>query len=455
MIKKTFASQLRINMASGVVITIITFAVTAISYPIYLHFLGYEKYGVWLVLSTVLTFAQLGNLGINSAITKIVAEEYGNNNMEAVQQYITVAIILLLLSGSMALIVILIFKTQIISAFKLSHDNSVLVSWLLPYIGVLSVYVFVVEACNSILSGLGRMDLANSAQATGRLTVLGVSSIMLYYGYGVSSLIIANFLSYFVINLQTVAHIRKIIGNTIVTIVPFNTILVKRLVRISSVVFVSSVVNMLLDPFNKIMLSRYAGVSAIPVYDLAFKGTMQIRGLIASALSAIMPEVSRLTAKIDLQAANRIVHINIRSLKLILLSGLFFFLPVYIFSGDILKLWLGKNFVPEVPFAFRVLLISVLISLLAVPAYHTLLGLGKVYHTMISHILVSFLNLSIVIWIVITNPLSLASNIYFAIIAGQCGSTMYLLWYQRKTLLTMIRYNSIFDRVETNDVISS
>jgi hypothetical protein len=31
-------------------------------HPIYLHFLGYEKYGVWLVLATVLTFVQLGNL---------------------------------------------------------------------------------------------------------------------------------------------------------------------------------------------------------------------------------------------------------------------------------------------------------------------------------------------------------------------------------------------------------
>jgi len=73
MIKKLFRSQLRINMASGVAATIINIAVLAVGYPIYLHFLGYEKYGVWLVLATVLSFAQLGNLGIGQAVMKLVA----------------------------------------------------------------------------------------------------------------------------------------------------------------------------------------------------------------------------------------------------------------------------------------------------------------------------------------------------------------------------------------------
>ncbi len=70
MIKKLFSSQLRINMASGFVTTVINLIVLAIAYPVYLHFLGYETYGVWLILATVLTFAQLGNLGISSGFVE-------------------------------------------------------------------------------------------------------------------------------------------------------------------------------------------------------------------------------------------------------------------------------------------------------------------------------------------------------------------------------------------------
>lgn len=81
MIKKLLSSQLRINVMSGIVTAIISTVSMAAAYPICLHFLGYEKYGVWLVLATVLTFAQLGDLGISPAIIKLVAEEYGRGNI--------------------------------------------------------------------------------------------------------------------------------------------------------------------------------------------------------------------------------------------------------------------------------------------------------------------------------------------------------------------------------------
>ena len=60
-------------MVSGPVTTVVNAVAMLIAYPV-LHFLGYEKYGVWLVLATVLTFAQLGDLGIGSAVTKLVPE---------------------------------------------------------------------------------------------------------------------------------------------------------------------------------------------------------------------------------------------------------------------------------------------------------------------------------------------------------------------------------------------
>ena len=59
MLERLFHSQLRINMVSGMMAAIGSTAVLAIGYPLYLHLLGYEQYGVWLVLTTVLTFTQL------------------------------------------------------------------------------------------------------------------------------------------------------------------------------------------------------------------------------------------------------------------------------------------------------------------------------------------------------------------------------------------------------------
>lgn len=107
MIKRALSSQLRINMVSGVVTTVVNTAVLAVAYPIYLHFLGYEKYGVWLVLATVLTFAQLGNLGMGPAVMKLVVEEYGRGDIKGIQPCVTTALALLCVSGTVALMVVL------------------------------------------------------------------------------------------------------------------------------------------------------------------------------------------------------------------------------------------------------------------------------------------------------------------------------------------------------------
>ena len=53
-LKNLFRSQLRINIISGAATTVINTVALMITYPVYLHFLGYERYGLWLVLSAVL-----------------------------------------------------------------------------------------------------------------------------------------------------------------------------------------------------------------------------------------------------------------------------------------------------------------------------------------------------------------------------------------------------------------
>jgi len=148
-------------MASGAVTTVINSLALVVAFPIYLHFLGYDRYGVWLVLTTVLSFAQLGNLGISKAVMKLVAEEYGRGDIKGIQRCVTTALALLSLSGMVVLAVILVLEDQIIGAFKLTGENAAMISSLLPYIGCLSIYVFIVQALNAVPSGLGRIDLAN------------------------------------------------------------------------------------------------------------------------------------------------------------------------------------------------------------------------------------------------------------------------------------------------------
>jgi len=369
MIKRLFSSQLRINMVSGTVATAINAVVMVIAYPVYLHFLGYEKYVVWLILATVLTF-----------------------------------------------------------------QNAVIASHLLPYIAFLSVCVMFVQVLNAAISGLGRMDLANYILSGGRVVTVSTSSILLWLGNGIESLLIGNTLSYIFVGGASVFVIRKTVNIRLLRLDNLDTQRCKRVLRFGGGVFGGSLVSMFLHPFNKLMLARYAGVSSIPIYEIAFNGSMQVRALIETGLRALMPAISRIGATITVYAKHRISQINRRAMRLIFLFGIPTCGGLIIFLTPLLKFWLKQRFVDELPIAFRIMLISTFLSLLGVPAYYTFLGLGMVRYTLISHIILSGVSALIILTMVFIWHTISVETVSWSILTATALTTLYLNWQNKRRM---------------------
>jgi len=441
MIGLILGSQLRRNMVSGVVATIVNTAVMLVSYPLCLSYLGYEKYGVWLILTTVLTFVQMGgNLGIESAVTKLVAEEYGRRNIRGIESYLLMAMVILSTSGTVGFFIILFFKFQIVSLFNLTGDNAVLALHLLPYIGLLCIYMFNISALNTTLSGLGRMDLTNYVQLTGGIIFLCVTVLLLRAGLGVESLLIASAVLYLVIHILSIVLIRRILGMRILRVNNWNWQRLKKLLRFGTGMVGSSFLNMLISPFNKFILSNRVGVASIPIYELAYRGSMQARSLIEVGFRALMPEVSKLGAEMGEGASNRILNIYRRSMRLVLLGGV----PLLITTMFVInytplfKIWLGSKFVDEMPKAFCIMLLGAVLGLIGVPAYHTLIGLSRVRHIVISHIIQSGMNVALVTGIVLSGLSLTITHVVWMTAISMGGSTVYLIW-QKYRVMTSIQ----------------
>lgn len=436
MLKKLLSSQLRVNMASGVLMAAINIVVLGIAYPVYLHFLGYEKYGVWLVLATVLSFVQMGgNLGIQSAVMKLVAEEYGRKNIRGVQSYAGMAIATLTVSGTVGLVAVLCLKMQIIRAFRLGGDNAILASRLLPYIGLLCIYIFIVRVLNATLSGLGRMDLANYIQTGGRIVAVAVAAVLLYSGRGIESLLIGNTLSYVFIHVVSLICIWRITHIHLLRLRNLDAQRGKRLLRFGGAVFGGSVISMLFSPFNKLMLSRYVGVASVPIYDIAFRGSVQVRSLVQAGLRPLMPEISRLSANMTRNAKARISQIYRRAMRFIFLFGTPVCGGLIMSITPLLKFWLGPRFVDELPIAFRIMLASVFLNLLSVPSYYTLQGLGMVRYTLIAHIILSGVSAVIILTIILVGHDISVEKVCCAALTATAISTLYLRWNNKQRVL--------------------
>lgn len=389
MMRRLFSSQLRVNMASGVVTSILNIAVLGVAYPVYLSFLDYELYGIWLVLAVVLNLAQLGDLGISQAVTKLVAEEYGQNNIRNIESYVFTALAVLCVSGSVILLIVLRFDRQIIGLFKLSVANEAIALKLLPYVGILSVYVLMVQLFGATLSGLGRMDITNYCRTLNKVITVGIATILLWKGYGIESLLLGNVFAFITMNAVCLIFIRRTAKIRFLKTARLDTQRLKKLLNFGGTVFGSSIMAMLLGPFNKMMLSRYAGVELVPIYEIAYNSAVRIRALVESALRPIMPEISILSQRTAGTTIKRIRAINRKSMALIIFGGLPLFAILLLVARPLLQLWLQEKYNEAIPMAFRLMLVCTFVSLVGVPAFHTLLGLGKAKCYLVSSMIVA------------------------------------------------------------------
>lgn len=420
-------------MASGTITTVVNMLIVAVSYPLYLHFLGYEKYGVWLVLTTVISFAQLADLGIGPAVMKLVAEEHGRSNPMGIRHYVSAALLLLCSSGVLVLATLLIMKEPIVAVFKLNDRNSLMVLWLLPYIGGLSIYVLVVQMFGSVLSGLGRMDLTNYAQTLGGVVQVVVSGSLLVMGFDVKGLLLGSIGSYLVIHVITLMQIRRIEPLKLMRKESISIGHCFHLLRFGKSLFMGSLISMLLNPFNRVIVARYAGVAAVPVYEIAFTGCMRVRALFEVGLRSIVPEISRISADMSAHAKNSIAMMHRRSLRLILLSGVPLYAVLFLLAPVLLKVWLRGRFAGATPMAFRVMLIGTFLSLVGVPAYYTLLGLGRVRHNLGSLALQAIVNAMSVLMVLALSKASVNSIVCCTSLA-MGASTIYLLLQYRRAV---------------------
>jgi O-antigen/teichoic acid export membrane protein len=405
-------------------------AVTALSYPFYLHFLGYEKYGVWLILSTIMNIAQLSNLGLAPAVVKLVAEEYGRRNTHGIQSTLSSATVILIISGCVAFIILLFFKMQIINLFKLTDGNARIALSLLPYMGLLTIYVFIVQVSSAALAGLGRMDLATYSDAGGRILIPVLSLILLYAGFDMKSMVIASALSYAFIHGVNVYLIRRLGDFSFYQTKNYNLQYVAKLLKIGSGMFGSSLVNILAGPFNKIMISRFIGVSSVPIYEITYNSSMYIRSLVESGIKAISPEVSRVSAVISPDAVRRIKQLNKQSIKTILIIAVPLWTVLMVFAAPILSIWLQNKYMEILPVVFRAMLIGVFMNLLAVPAFYILLGMGKTHQIFISYVVQSCTNVMMVMGLVLINRLNIV-NIAYAFMTSMALASFYLVWQKR------------------------
>jgi O-antigen/teichoic acid export membrane protein len=395
-------SQFNRNMGAGSIMALVSVCLSIVSYPIYLHYLGYHRYGLWLVLSVVASVAQLGNLGIPWALMKLVAEDHGHGDWEGVKTYINISCGILLAVGLIFLGAVILIRSYILYWFKLSGADAKIVFSMLPYVAVLSLLVLLFSTFNATVGGLGRMDLTSYNETLVQVLIVLFCAFMLYLGFDLRGMVIGTLSGYAMAQVISFVQVQRMMPIPLLARTHMSRHKARQLLSTGGWILGSSVFTMMLLPFTRLMLSRYAGLEAVAVNDVCLTGSLRVKTIFDAAFRPMMPEVSSLQVK-----GNADLHSRVRSIdRKALLVAFAFALPTFIglmtVMNPLLHVWLHRSFNPLLPNTFRIALVGAFASLLGASAYYMLIGLGNArdaaYSTAILFIVNAAVLLALAFW---------------------------------------------------------
>lgn len=434
-VKTLFGTQLRQNILSGTIMSAVGCLLIFVAYPAYLRSLGYEAYGIWLLLNTITTFSQLGNLGIAQALSRQLSEEVGANNLGAVSSCITTALFAMLCAGLFT-VLFFCFGCRALLVPFLYPSQIAFIAPLLPWIGVASACAMVAEVIAATACGLGRMDLYNYAQCATQGLGIVASVVFLRSGLGIISLLLGNLTTAICLAILGSCITKFLAGSYLISYRRFSFKRLRALAGYGTGLAGNSLFTLLFSPLNRLIIARYAGVASVPLYDIAFNSSMRLRNIFEAGQRALLPEIGRFASAPPGAAYDRA-----RQLGSQILRAFVWVIPIYsigfIAAPPALKLWLGPRYNLELALDTRIILVGTFFSLVGTPAFYILAGLGRLKTLLFGNAIQSLSNILLLAFsLLIFHTLSASVVLSTTAFAMLCSTIFLLLNSSRLKQLT-------------------
>lgn len=347
--------------------------VAVLAIPPTVRSLGTERFGLLSLAWVVLGYFTVFDLGLGRASTKHVAEALGAGDREAIPRIVwTVAAAQTAFGMMGALIVaatapILAARVLKVPAGLVSDGTTVL------YVLAAALPIMLLSGCFSgVLEALQRFDLINAVKVPSSIMVFVVSLLGAKGGLKLSTIVL------FIVLTRLAAL--ACLWTLAIFIAPglrhltASWSMLKRLLGFGGWVTLSSIVGPVLVYLDRFMVASLISMSAVALYTAPYEALSRLLIIPGSIAVTLFPSFSSLVGTGDQERARRIF---VTSVKYLFLAIGPVALAVILFSGEILRHWLGPMFAERGAIAMQVLAAGFLVNSLAHIPFSFLQGTGR------------------------------------------------------------------------------
>lgn len=310
--------------------------------PLLVASFGIEKYGLYMLASSVTAYAALLDFGAGSALTKLVAEHTATGDSKAVAGSTASALSFYTVVGAVVAGVMVLVGAFAQQLFHVDAVNAKLLRDLLWVGAVFQLWYWPASTANHVLAGLQRYDILSGITALSAVLGIGATGVVLLTGEGPIVLIALTGAATALAGALKVAFARRLLGMPVLTFGGASRRYLGAIFAFSWAIFVVQLADALFyQQTDRVVLGIFSGAAAVGLYEAAAKFNALVAYLSGLTVSAVLP----LASSMDAQGREA-------SLKALLLRGTKYAaalvapvtLVLVVVAQPLIAAWLGPRF---------------------------------------------------------------------------------------------------------------
>jgi O-antigen/teichoic acid export membrane protein len=356
--------------------------------PFVISHLGVEAYGVLVLVSTILGYVTLLDMGLTDSLVKYVAHYQAVTDYSAIRNYVGNAMVIYLLLGFLSALMLFFLADLIVYLLNVSEALQPVAIFAF-HVGAIGFGINLISGIfRSVLDGFQRYDLSNTL----RVLLITVQTfgivVLLWLGYWLEEVVIFQFIITVLNLIFTFLFSNRLISGSVFRL-NLDLDITKKLVNFGLMTLITRISGIFLYQFDRTYLGFMLGVSAVTYYTVPDNLGRRMHSIPASLAQVSFPVASELTSAKKLHTLQRLY---LRGLKWTVALAFSMAAVLVALSYKLLLYWLDPEFARISTGPLVILAISYCaLAVTALPAY-LIVGVGLPHYNTIFSLATAILN---------------------------------------------------------------
>lgn len=364
------------NSFYGVIQFVLPTMLLLVFTPVFIHKMGIENYGLWMLATSALGLMGMAEFGLNTAISKFVAEFVGIKDTVTLSAIVSAGLVAYILLGFGLIVPLYVFSPALAGIFRPSQAVSTeQIGLAIRIMSLGFIPLLLRSGAMAIPIGLQRFQVPAIVTVGYQLLSYTAALLAVFLGGSVAQVVESTVVMLWVTALGSLFVSWQMLKpfNLKFTITRSGEVL-RRMFSFALISGISGMGSQIFSFADRLAVGIVLGLDAVAYYSVIISVAAKILQLSSALTSSLMPAVSSWMASGNIQ---RVRAYFLRAMATLVVLNFLVVNILLIFSAIFLRLWMGEEFANQALLPFRVLIVIYALISLNTPAYFVAYGMGN------------------------------------------------------------------------------